>query len=111
MNKEEQELWQEFRESGMLWFANRILHTFGWAIQYLVEKDGTILAVKPFRCTYRGFSQESEKRGFTKVTRYMLNNAPNLMSDILPGDWTYNINDVQTLNIDPEIPADADITL
>ena len=24
--------WNEFREVGLLWFVNRILHLFGWAI-------------------------------------------------------------------------------
>ena len=29
--------WDEFRKSGMLWFINRSLHIFGWAI--LCEYD------------------------------------------------------------------------
>ena len=28
--------WEEFREAGLLWFTNMILHTFGWSI--VVEK-------------------------------------------------------------------------
>jgi len=29
-----QEKWKEFRNSGLLWFINTILHTFGWAIVF-----------------------------------------------------------------------------
>lgn len=25
--------WDEFRNSGLLWWINMILHTFGWAIE------------------------------------------------------------------------------
>ena len=31
--------WKEFRESGLLWFVNTILHTFGWALVAELE-DG-----------------------------------------------------------------------
>jgi len=24
--------WKEFRETGLLWWINMVLHTFGWAI-------------------------------------------------------------------------------
>lgn len=33
--------WNEFRNSGLLWFTNTILHMFGWAI-VLVENNGEI---------------------------------------------------------------------
>lgn len=28
----EKKTWNEFRDSGFLWWINMILHTFGWAI-------------------------------------------------------------------------------
>ena len=31
--------WEEFRDSGFLWWVNMILHTFGWAITVKME-DG-----------------------------------------------------------------------
>lgn len=64
--------WESFRESGMLWMANRVLHVFGWAI--VVEIDDateTIIGAHPRRCTWRGFSPESEARGFRSVSRFL----------------------------------------
>ena len=29
--------WKEFQESGLFWWINMILHTFGWAI--VIEQD------------------------------------------------------------------------
>lgn len=46
--------WQEFRDSGMLWWINMILHTFGLAIVFDME-DGEIKEVYPARVKYRGF--------------------------------------------------------
>ena len=31
--------WKEFRESGLLWFINTILHMFGWAIVVDVDME------------------------------------------------------------------------
>jgi len=31
--------WEEFRDTGLFWFINMILHAFGWAI-VLVKDDG-----------------------------------------------------------------------
>lgn len=33
----ERKTWNEFREAGMLWWINRILHTFGQAVGGLHE--------------------------------------------------------------------------
>ena len=35
--------WQEFKDSGLLWWINMILHTFGWAIVFEISKRGKIL--------------------------------------------------------------------
>ena len=45
----EQRTWQEFREAKLLWWINRILHTFGWAIVLEQEEDGSISAAYPAR--------------------------------------------------------------
>lgn len=73
--------WKEFRDSGMLWWVNRILHLFGWALCITVEKDGTISNCYPARCKFRGFDEKSETEGFKKVTEYMLNNSEDLLKD------------------------------
>ena len=50
--------WDEFRDNGLLWFINTILHMFGWAI--VVEVDnGEVINAYPARVTFRGFSEES----------------------------------------------------
>lgn len=64
--------WQEFRDCGLLWWINRILHTFGWAIVMIMEEDGSISDVYPARVTFRGFLEDSESRGFKKISEYML---------------------------------------
>ena len=39
--------WEEFRDSGMLWWINMILHTFGWAITVEIEDDKLIKELIP----------------------------------------------------------------
>lgn len=72
--------WDEFRETGLLWFINSILHLFGWAI--VVSKDGDKQEVYPARVEFRGFSLESNINGYAKVTKYMYEHVNELMSDI-----------------------------
>lgn len=63
--------WQEFRESGLLWWINMILHTFGWAIVVYVEEDGTISDAHPARVKYRGFAEEYNTEGYQKVSCHL----------------------------------------
>lgn len=74
--------WQEFRESGLLWWVNRSLHLFGWAI--VVETDDDVVAevAYPARVDYRGFPRENEEQGFRRLTWYLLGNVDNLMDDL-----------------------------
>lgn len=73
--------WREFRDSGLLWWINRILHTFGWAIVYNIEENGNIKEVYPARVKFRGFSEENEVDGFIKVSEYMKENAETLLNE------------------------------
>ena len=68
--------WAEFRDTKLLWWINRILHTFGWAIVAEVEIDSstgneTVLNVYPARVRFRGFGEDSEARGFVGLTKYL----------------------------------------
>ena len=63
--------WKEFQDSKLLWWINRILHTFGWAIVLSVEEDGEISDVYPARVKFRGFDEKSESEGFIGVTQYL----------------------------------------
>lgn len=67
--------WEEFRETGMLWWINTILHVFGWTITYAIDEKGNIVRVYPARCRFRGFSEDLNTEGYKKVSKYMLNNA------------------------------------
>ena len=60
--------WQEFRDSGMLWWINMILHTFGLAIAFEME-GGEVKEVYPARVKYRGFGEKNNTEGYIKVSK------------------------------------------
>ena len=35
----EKKSWEEFREIGLLWFINTILHMFSWAICFEIDNE------------------------------------------------------------------------
>ena len=74
--------WEEFRKTGLLWFVNRILHMFGWALVVQMEKDGgPITAAYPARCKFRGFDADTEGKGFEKVARFMRDHGKELYDE------------------------------
>jgi len=77
----DQKSWKEFKDSGLLWWTNRILHTFGWAIVFEVEVDGEITNVYPARVKFRGFSEESEERGFSNLSNYLKENISEINNE------------------------------
>ena len=78
MNKNYQEdSWEQFRKSGLLWFVNSILHLFGWAIVMRMA-DGKVTNVYPVRVPYRGFSENDNTDGYAKVTKYLKDNIDEL---------------------------------
>ncbi len=72
--------WKDFRDSGMLWWINTILHTFGWAIVVDV-KDGEIINCYPARVKFRGFDEKINTDGYIKVSEYMKENATELLNE------------------------------
>lgn len=66
--------WEEFQEAGLIWFINRMLHLFGWAI-VLKLNESKIVEVYPARCKFRGFCKDVEERGFKNLTNYLAENA------------------------------------
>lgn len=72
--------WEEFKDSGLLWLINTILHTFGWAIVYEYD-DNKIFSVYPARVKFRGFSEQSNTEGYRKVSNYMKNYAQELFDE------------------------------
>ena len=73
--------WEEFRECGMLWWINMVLHTFGWAIALEVEESGRVVGAIPRRVKFRGFSESSNTKGYIRVSQYMKDNAEDLYED------------------------------
>lgn len=73
--------WKEFRNSGMLWWTNMILHTFGWAITLELDDDGEVIRAFPARVKYRGFSEKSNTVGYQRVSQYMKDNAEDLVKE------------------------------
>ena len=65
--------WEEFRDSGALWYVNRLLHLFGLAICLEIE-DGKVVKAYPAKCKYRGFSADCEEEGYAKLTKYISKN-------------------------------------
>jgi hypothetical protein len=73
--------WEEFRSSGMLWFTNNILHTFGMAIATEYDDDGKFVRAYPARVKYRGFTGEINDKGYYDVSKYLKENISELLSE------------------------------
>ena len=57
---------------GLLWWINRSLHLFGWAL--IIESNDTtneIVDVYPAKVDYRGFTEEVEDIGFEKMETFL----------------------------------------
>ena len=75
--------WDEFRNSGLLWFINTILHTFGWAIVFEIE-DEKVTNVYPARVKFRGFDEKSNTEGYSKISMYLDENSKELLKEAFP---------------------------
>jgi len=85
----EEKSWDEFQNAGFLWFINGILHVFGWSIVISRDKDTKqINNVFPARVDFRGFSEETNNKGYRRITDYLEQNIT-----ILAGELGYNENE------------------
>jgi hypothetical protein len=79
----EERPWKEFQNAGLLWWINRILHTFGWAVVFEQdEHDSTVQRVYPARVKFRGFDDETETTGFVKVTEHLKANVDKWINEV-----------------------------
>jgi hypothetical protein len=69
--------WEEFRNCGLLWWINMVLHTFGWAIVFEFEGE-EIKRVYPARVKFRGFDDESNTKGYRNISEFIVQNATEL---------------------------------
>lgn len=72
--------WDEFADMGMFWFINRTLHLFGLVLVRETNENKTI-EVYPAKTKFRGFTEESEEKGFKKVTDYLKENIKKIYED------------------------------
>jgi hypothetical protein len=74
--------WKEFKDSGTLWFVNRMLHLFGMVIILFIDEDtGNVIRAYPARTKFRGFSEECEEKGFIAVSEYLEKTASTLSKE------------------------------
>lgn len=73
--------WGEFRDSGLLWFINTILHVFGWSIVVEQSDSKEIVDAYPARVKFRGFSEESTTRGYRNVSKYLKENIDEIQKE------------------------------
>ena len=78
----EKRTWKEFQAAGLFWWTNRMLHLFGWAIVFEVEKNGKIKNVYPARVKFRGFEEDVESECFVKLTKYLKKIMPKLIEEV-----------------------------
>ena len=74
--------WKTFRDAGLLWWMNRMLHLFGWAIVIEIDDNGEIIGAYPAQCKFRGFDEKGESQGFSKLTNHIHDNISELLSDV-----------------------------
>ena len=74
--------WKEFQDTHLLWWINRILHTFGWAIVMIMAEDGSITDAYPARVKFRGFKEKDEEEGFIGLSEYVANMADELLEEV-----------------------------
>jgi hypothetical protein len=84
LNKsQERKTWDDFRNSGLLFYINTILHFIGWAIVVEVDTETKLVTnCWPARVKYRGFDEKSQDEEHTKVAEYLANNSPNFPDEI-----------------------------
>ena len=77
--------WKEFQGTGLIWWINRMLHLFGWAIVFEVDGEaGEVVRVYPARCKFRGFSAATETEGFHRLTRHLNDEMLTLLHETKP---------------------------
>lgn len=74
--------WIEFKDAGLLWWVNRTLHLFGWAIVFQYDEAGVLDRIYPARCRFRGFTESVESDGFERLTNHIADRLPLLLEDL-----------------------------
>lgn len=74
--------YEAFRNTGLLWFINSILHVFGWALHIEFDDDeDNIINMYPQRRGFRGFSEDINSNGYEKIAKYLKDNSSDLFEE------------------------------
>ena len=71
--------WSEFRDTGLLWLINSMLHLFGWCIVIERDDNNNFTGAYPAKTDFRGFSEKSNTKNYKKITEYMIDNSAELL--------------------------------
>lgn len=74
--------WDEFRASGLLWFINRLLHVWGWAIVVTTDEQDRVTEAYPAMVDYRGFDEATNEAGYIALTNHTAGAIPRLLADV-----------------------------
>lgn len=74
--------WQQFRDAGMLFYVNNILHSFGMSLVIKTDESGNILDAYPARSGWRGFDTDSQDEEHIKIAKYLAETAIHFPEEI-----------------------------
>jgi len=74
--------WDHFRNTGLSFLVNQMLHAFGWAIVFEFSNEGNLQDVYPARVKFRGFSEDVISKSYKSLAQYMHENAEELFNEV-----------------------------
>lgn len=75
--------WKEFRSTGLVLFVNQLLHVFGWALIFELNKEGgDVVDVYPARVKFRGFGGPAVWESYERITKYLKENIDDLDKEV-----------------------------
>jgi hypothetical protein len=74
----EREDLRTFIDTGLLWFVNRLLHMFGYALCYDEDEAGNLSELYVSRTIFRGFEPDAENEGYAQVAQFLRDKAAEL---------------------------------
>ncbi len=75
----EKRTWEEFIETGFIWWINMILHTFGWEITIELDEKGNVTDAYPSKVTRPWFEGENKSIRCIKVSPHTKENVDILL--------------------------------
>ena len=73
--------WEEFRETGLLWWINTQLHLFGWALVVEQDENNNTVDTYPARVKFRGFGSNQVEKGYQILSEYLSENIEDIKKE------------------------------